>query len=340
MNRTPGSNTPLTRRDLIGWVAAALPLAAAITGRASARNRASAAAAGGSFPIAPTAAELKTYQQQWIDPIREGLTTTTFALYPTPSRGEGTEGSYRIYLPPDYAGDAQARYPVIYWLHGGFGSSREGAPAVEKVNRFIRAGLMPPAIVVLPQALPSGWYCDSKDGARPVEQVIVYDLVSHIDKTYRTRAEARYRWLEGMSMGGFGTLHLGLKHPEVFGRLSAVAPAILRDMRLEPPIRTQDTFFGDQAYFKAVGPWTLALANAPRIRRTTKLRVLSGGADSRLVAALRDFSAMLTSLDLPHEFVEVPGVGHDYLAITAGIGDRYPAFWNALQKEDGYSRAP
>jgi enterochelin esterase-like enzyme len=316
---------PLTRRTLVQWLAAALPLA--VGGDGSAHAQAGPEHPGNGIPVDPTAKELKHYQMQWIDPIREGPAETAFALFPTPSRGVGTQGSYRIYLPPNYASDSGPRYPVIYWLHGGFGSSREGAPAVAKVSRFIRAGLMPPVILVLPQALPSGWYCDSKDGARPIEQVIVYDLVNHIDSTYRTRAESSYRWLEGMSMGGFGTLHLGLKHPEVFGRLSAVAPAILHDMALEPAIRTADTFFGDEAYFRALGPWTLALANAPRIRRSSKLRVLSGGADTRLVAVLREFDANLKSLDIPHEFVEVPGAGHDYQAITDGLGDKYADFW-------------
>lgn len=84
---------------------------------------------------------------------------------------------------------------MLYWLHGGFGTSREGVPAVNRIDRLIRSGLMPEAIVILPQALPVGWYVDSRDGARPVEQVIAYDLVSHVDGVYRTKPEPRSRWL-------------------------------------------------------------------------------------------------------------------------------------------------
>jgi len=73
-------------------------------------------------------------------------------------------------------------------LHGGFGNAREGAWAVAHLDRGIRSGLVPETIVVLPQALPVGWYVNSKDGKRPIEDVIVKDLVPHIDATYRTLA--------------------------------------------------------------------------------------------------------------------------------------------------------
>jgi enterochelin esterase-like enzyme len=313
-----GMTSGMTRRELLLVAAQAVATAPLLT--SSARAQAP--------PAEPSAAELSVLETQWIDPIREAPGPTTFQLFPTPSRGPDTQGSYRLYLPPSYATDTAKRYPVLYWLHGGFGTSREGLPAVSRIDRLVRAGLMPETIVVLPHALPVGWYCDSKDGARPVEQVMTYDLVRHVDSTYRSLAEPRFRWLEGMSMGGFGTLHLGLKHPEVFGRLSAVAAAILHDMSLEPAIRTADTFSGDEAYFKAVGPWTLALANCPKLRKVSQVRVLSGGADTRLVGVLREFSQLLQSLAIPQIFGEVPGAGHDYMQIVNGIGDApYSAFW-------------
>lgn len=314
----PASPLAWTRRDALGLIVAAGPLATGLVGPTDAQMGA---------PPLPSASQLNEYENQWIDPVKSGSAGTDYGLYPTPSRGKDTQGSYRIYLPPQYAAAPAERFPVIYWLHGGFGNSREGAPAVERLDRAIRAGTMPPHIVVLPHALPGGWYVDSKDGARPVEQVLAFDLVRHVDSTYRTRAEARYRTIEGMSMGGYGALRLGLKYPQIFGRVSAVAPSILKDMGQEPPERTQDTFFGDQRYYDAVGPWTLALANCPEVRRTSRLRLLSGAADERLVPTLREFDALLKSLNIPHEFVEVARAGHDYRAIVDGLGGGYFAFW-------------
>lgn len=308
-----------TRRDALSSLGAGGLIAAGLGDRAIAQRGA---------PALPSAAQLAEYEDQWIDTVKSGSAGTDYALYPTPSRGKETEGSYRVYLPARYRESTTERFPVIYWLHGGFGNSRDGAPAIERLDRAVRAGAMPPHIVIVPQALPGGWYVDSKDGVRPVEQVLVFDLVKHVDSTYRTLSDARHRSIEGMSMGGYGALRLGLKYPQVFGRVSAIAPSILKDMSQEPPERTHDTFFGDQRYYDAVGPWELALGNCPQVRRFSKLRVLSGGADERLVGTLREFDALLKSLDIPHDFIEVRGAGHDYAAIVDGIGTRYAAFWN------------
>lgn len=97
-------------------------------------------------------------------------------------------------------------------------------------------------------------------------------------------------------------------------------------------MRTADTFFGDTAYFKAVSPWTLALANCARLRKSSHVRVLSGGADVRLIEPLRSFASLLESLGIPSAFAEVPGAGHDYEQIVGGIGDHnYASFWNAYE---------
>jgi endoglucanase len=45
--------------------------------------------------------------------------------------------------------------------------------------------------------------------------------------TYRTITRKEGRAVEGHSMDGFGALHLGLKFPNLFGAISAIAPSIL-----------------------------------------------------------------------------------------------------------------
>jgi enterochelin esterase-like enzyme len=216
---------------------------------------------------------------------------------------------------------------VLYWLHGGFAHSHQGLPGIERIDAAIKAGKMPAMIVVAPQALPIGWYVDSKDGARPIGQIIAHDLVAFIDSTYRTQAHAQGRSIEGFSMGGYGALHLGLKHPHVFGAISAIGPSILRDISLEPPARTDNTFFGDPEYYAAVSPWSLALANSPEVRAVSRIRVLGGADDGRLATEIRAFTQVLDALRIPHEFHEIPDVAHDYLAIMDALGDEYFSFW-------------
>jgi enterochelin esterase-like enzyme len=265
---------------------------------------------------------------QWIDPITTAPPGTTYHLYETTSRARGTQGSYLIYLPPTYGSSKTRRYPVIYWLHGGFGNAREGAWAVEQMDKGIRAGLMPDTIVVLPQALPVGWYINSKDGKRPVENVIIRDLIPHIDATYRTIGRREARGIEGMSMGGYGALHLGFKYPQLFGVISSVAPSILRSLEDEPKERTFDTFGDDRAYYDANGPWALAKENAAALRQGALIRVLAGGEDTRLQPTIIAFHGLLATLEIPNQFVEVNGAGHLYQAIILGLGNDGFSFWN------------
>ena len=206
----------------------------------------------------PSATAIAELSMQWVDPVTVAPPGTTYHLFDTTSRGKGTQGSYLIYLPPTYATANNRRYPVIYWLHGGFGNAREGSWAVEQIDKGVKAGLMPETIVVLAQALPVGWYVNSKDGKRPVEDVIIKDLIPHIDAAYRTLNQREARGIEGMSMGGYGALHLGVKYPDLFGAISSVAPSIMRNLSDEPKERTFDTFGDDQAFYDANGPCLLA----------------------------------------------------------------------------------
>lgn len=269
----------------------------------------------------------RRFETQWVDPETDGRGVAEFTLYPQPSRGEGAEGSAFVYLPPTYDEEQDERYPVLYWLHGGFAHSHQSLQGIERIDAAIRSGAMPATIVVAPQGLPIGWYVDSKDGARPIEQIIAHDLVGFVDAAFRTIPDASGRALEGFSMGGYGALHLGLKHPRIFGSLSAIGPSILRDMTLEPPARTDNTFFGDTDYYAALGPWSLALANAPELRDLSRIRLLGGADDGRLATEIRAFADHMSALAIPHRFQELEDVAHDYVAIMDALGDEYFAFW-------------
>jgi enterochelin esterase-like enzyme len=285
----------------------------------------SGALAGAQTP--PSPARIAALSEQWVDPVTDAPPGTRYRLFETAARGKGTRGSYLVYLPPSYQTETDRRYPVLYWLHGGFGNARQGAWTVEHLDRGIRTGRVPETIIVLPQALPVGWYVNSKDGTRPIEDVIIEDLLPHVDATYRTLAMRDSRGIEGMSMGGHGALHLGMKYPNLFGAISSVAPAILRDLRDEPKERTFDTFSDDEAYYDANGPWTLARANATALRQGCAIRLLAGDEDARLRSAIVRFHVLLTELGIPHQFSEVKGAGHVYEDILSGLGDEGVAFW-------------
>ena len=266
---------------------------------------------------------------EWIDPDRSEPTGTAYHLFLTPSRGLGTQASYLIYLPSDYEKKPEKRFPVLYWLHGGAGSQREGGWMVQQIDAEIRAGKLPPFIVVLVQGLPDVRYINSKDGTRPVENVIIRDLIPHIDATYRTTATRQGRAIEGMSMGGFGALRLGFKYPELFGAVSALAPSI-KPMQQEPEV-VLEPFGNDQAYWDALGPWNIVKEHAAEIRGRTHVRLLVGDQDP-LLEPVTAYHALLTSLGIEHSFAVVPGAHHRYDEIISKNPVDALQFWKTAFK--------
>ncbi len=57
-------------------------------------------------------------------------------------------------------------------------------------------------------------------------RLLVEELKPFIDKTYRTRKDAAHTGLGGSSLGGLVSIYLGLKYPQVFGRLAVVSPSV------------------------------------------------------------------------------------------------------------------
>jgi len=264
-------------------------------------------------------------QNEWIDSITEAPEHTLYQLFDSPSRGENTKASYLIYLPPFYQDNLNKRYPVIYWLHGGGGNQREGAWMVEQIHNAIKESTMPEVIIVLVQGLPSVRYVNTKDGTRPVEDVIIKDLIPHIDLTYRTLNKREYRAIEGMSMGGYGALHLGLKYYELFGVVSALAPSIL-PMK-EENIHVQENFGYDEEYYSLNDPWTHVRENAGFLRGRTELRILIGDRYEKLSNVVNSFHLLLDDLQIKHQYYVIAGAEHRFADIISKASFNTFSFW-------------
>jgi S-formylglutathione hydrolase FrmB len=133
-----------------------------------------------------------------------------------------------IILPPDYA-RAGMRYPVLYGLTGftGSGLSMLNYTAwqpnlQQRIDRLMAEGQMPPAIYVLPDCFTrygGSQYLNSTAIGR-YEDYVIDEIVPHIDRTYRTIAGPEGRGVFGKSSGGYGSIMLGMKHPDVFGAVA------------------------------------------------------------------------------------------------------------------------
>lgn len=261
---------------------------------------------------------------EWIDPDTSEPAGMHYHLFATPSRGAGTQASCLIYLPPGYDAQPSRRFPVLYWLHGGAGSQREGIWVVNRMDSAMRSGSLPPFIVVLVQGLPDVRYINTKDGTRPVEDVIIRDLLPHIDSTFRTIATRKGRAIEGMSMGGYGTLRLGFKYPELFGAVSALAPSI-KPMSEEPEV-VREPFGNDPVFWEEVGPSNIVKEHASDIRGRTLVRILVGDEDP-LLKPVTEYHELLNSLGIQHEFAVAHGAHHRYDEIITKLPADALQFW-------------
>jgi enterochelin esterase-like enzyme len=226
---------------------------------------------------------------------------------------------FNIYLPASYAlVQSQHRaYPVLYLLHGDDGTVDDW-PAIglrQLVDARIAAGSLPELIVVMPDG--SGAHNDETDwanrwdGTEPVEDQVL-ELVGMVDQTYRTLADRSFRFIGGLSSGGFGALNIALHHVDLFsvsmsfsGFITAADPAV------DPGV-----FGSDPAYIERNSP--AALVRTVPAAASIYFVLAAGVHDQYFQSRMRAFDVELTSMGLGHEFRVVTG-GHDPDAWAAGL---------------------
>ncbi|WP_443751396.1 alpha/beta hydrolase [Asticcacaulis solisilvae] len=145
--------------------------------------------------------------------------------------GESPDRDVIVYLPPDYAANPKTRYPVVYALHG-YSISNEMWTQEIKTPQTVEGAFAlgtPGMIIVVPNSrtLHNGSMYSNSVTTGDFEDFIAHDLVAYIDAHYRTIPNRLSRGLAGHSMGGYGTIRIGMKHPEVFGALYAMSPCCL-----------------------------------------------------------------------------------------------------------------
>jgi len=259
----------------------------------------------------------------WVNPPKDpprGVTHQAFR-----SKAMQTEVGFNIYLPPEYAGSTDKRYPVIYWLHGAGGHESQGVAQAALLDRAIAAGLMPPTIMVIANGGRRSEYRDWPEQNVMAETMIVKELIPLVDSRYRTLSAPLGRAIEGMSMGGNGALKLALKYPEMFGSVLAIAGTYGR-IRLDgyyylgvQPEQQRWVSQLAQWYSAEEDVFVLAEKNYSRLGHL-RIRLLIGTQDvsfpdsEKLHVHLRD-------LGVTHEYEILLGVSHNTQAYydRAGI---------------------
>ncbi|MBD3174122.1 MAG: hypothetical protein GF320_02995, partial [Armatimonadia bacterium] len=257
------------------------------------------------------------------------------------SEAAGCPVSFHVYTPPVYAGSPDTRLPVLYWLHGHGGGVAGLRPLVRYFGAAMADGEMPPAVIVFPNGLAEGMWCDSVDGSTPVETILMDEIIPMVDAGYRTIASREGRLIEGFSMGGHGAARLGFKYPDIFATVSILAGGPLtaelesapgKDLRTSVETRTrilESVYGGDQAAFRERSPWTWAERKAQVLRKGSRIRVVLGTRDD-MQRATAQFSEHLATLGIPHCYSSLPDLGHEPIAVLRALG--FGLYWQAFDQ--------
>ncbi len=161
--------------------------------------------------------------------------------------GDSPDRDVFVYLPPSYATDKNRRYPVVYFLHG-YSVKAEAywklMTVPETADKEMMDGTIHEMILVNPDAytIYSGSMYSNSPTTGDWETYITHDLVDYIDSHYRTIANRDSRGLAGHSMGGYGTLRIAMKHPEMYSSIYAMSSCCLMNNpgAPRPPARTPE----------------------------------------------------------------------------------------------------
>ncbi|MBK8597248.1 MAG: hypothetical protein IPN83_16990 [Holophagales bacterium] len=227
-----------------------------------------------------------------------------------------------VQLPPSFGEGNARRYPVLYFLHDGFGSEETLAKRgiASRLDAEMAAGRLPEMLVVSPRGVGT-WFTDSHDGKVPYGAFLSSTLVPYVDGAFPTLPRRSARAAAGISMGGYGAVRWGLGSPELFtvtAGLSAAVQQLSRRSAESLPFLIRPAFrrvFGDST---AVGPWrrndlaSILLDEPGLAARAPELLLRCGTEDKYLLSDVGSyFQKLVTVLGGRCELVLEPG-GHDW----------------------------
>jgi len=266
-----------------------------------------------------------------------------------PSKILGRAVSYCILLPPSYDHEKARHYPILYLLHG-LGDNDQmlihsgGLNLVEDLWEQHQLG----EFLIATPAARASFYINSLDGRQRYEDFFLREFMPGIERRYRTLPGRKSRGIAGISMGGYGALHIAFRHPQLFGVVGAHSAALIEqlptvsanDSRQISQLRVLGSAFGspfDPAFWKENDPVTIA--------RTANLAGLEiyfdcgsqddyGFEDGALV-----LDRLLTARHIPHEFHLYPG-GHDWTYFAEHLPAMLEFAYRALQSTSAERNPP
>ncbi len=224
----------------------------------------------------------------------------------------GRTQRFTVLLPVGAERESSRRYPVLYLLHGWAGDPFDWL----KLTPLDSIAAPYPLVIVMPDG-ENGWYVDSP--VRPHDQFETY-LTTDLPATIAARypADTSRQALAGLSMGGYGALMIGLRHPDRYRFAGSLSGAISFPQEIESYARVSPTggllpslrdAFGDSTAAVRQATNLLTLAGRVPPPKAPYLYLTAGIQDvfSRFLPVHRALTDSLRAHGLAYEYHEMPG---------------------------------
>jgi len=159
-----------------------------------------------------------------------------------PSRYLRNQRDLIVYLPPGYDAQPQRRFPVLY-LHDGqnlFDGATSFIPGMDwhvgqTADECIYDGRVEPLIIVgiynagkqrLREYTPTRAPRLGGGSANRYAKFLLEEVLPFVNAQYRALDGAESTGIGGSSLGGLVSLYVGLRQPQVFGRIAALSPSV------------------------------------------------------------------------------------------------------------------
>jgi putative tributyrin esterase len=223
---------------------------------------------------------------------------------------------YCIVLPPSFDAEKSRQFSILYFFHG-LGDNEQffiHSGAWNLAEDMREKGELMDFLIATPDA-DASFYINSKDGKTHYEDFLLQEFFPFIEKRYRVAPDRSHRAIGGISMGGYGALHLAFRHPQLFVSVAAHSAALIDKLPEfvgsspnSPRARVLGAVFGsppDPAFWERNSPLTLA-----RTAEWNGLKIYFDcgdqddyGFDAGAVA----LDKILTARHVPHSFHIYPG---------------------------------
>ena len=243
-----------------------------------------------------------------------------------PSKILGRNVPYCIVLPASFDADKAKRFPILYELHG-LGDNEQflvHSGLWNLVEDLWEGGKMKEFVIATP-AGGASFYIDAKDGRVRYEDFMLREFLPFVERKYRVSPGRANRAISGVSMGGYGALHLAFRHPQLFSAVSAHSAALIEKLPAfvsapqSPRARVLGGVFGippDAAFWDANSP--LVLARSANLSGMKIYFDCGDRDDFGFEAGAAALDKILTARKIPHEFHIYPG-RHDPAYFAAHI---------------------